>query len=143
MAKVSKNFDDEEFKCPCGCGRKDIYFFLVDKLQELRDILGAPVYVTSGVRCEKYNKEIGGYENSPHIRGKAADIKAKGYSPASLALKAKFIRYIRIGIYPNHLHIDICPPNPSKFWIVREYGKEPIYSGSERDIIKFIRKNIK
>lgn len=141
MAKVSKNFDDSEFQCPCGCGRKDISPVLVKHLQNLRDTIGIPINITSGVRCEAYNKQIGGYKDSPHIRGQAADIQAKGYSPVSLALKAKFIEGIRIGIYPNHTHIDVIPPNPSRFWIVKKYGKPPIYSKNETNLIKFTRDN--
>ncbi|GAJ22955.1 unnamed protein product, partial [marine sediment metagenome] len=32
------------------------------------------------------------------------------------------------------------PPNPSKFWLVKNYGQAPIYSGSENNLEKFLRK---
>jgi len=74
-------------------------------------------------------------------KGNAVDIQVKGMSPVKLALIiAKNITGVRIGIYPNHVHIDVLPPNPSKFWLVKNYGQAPIYSGSENNLEKFLRK---
>jgi hypothetical protein len=55
-------------------------------LQPLRDKLGVPVRVSSGFRCRALNshKEVGGAPNSQHLRGEAADIHAKGYTPQQL-----------------------------------------------------------
>ncbi|MEG2649998.1 MAG: D-Ala-D-Ala carboxypeptidase family metallohydrolase, partial [Eubacterium sp.] len=46
-------------------------------IEILRESLGAPVIITSGVRCTRYNAEVGGIEYSRHLRGHAADL----YSP--------------------------------------------------------------
>jgi len=74
-------------------------------------------------------------------KGNAADIQVKGMSPIKLALIiAKNITGVRIGVYPNHVHIDVLPPNPSRFWLVKKYGDNPIYSGSETNLEKFLRK---
>jgi hypothetical protein len=55
-------------------------------LQPLRDKLGVPVRISSGFRCRALNshKEIRGAPNSQHLRGEAADIHAKGYTPQQL-----------------------------------------------------------
>lgn len=55
-------------------------------LQPLRDQLGVPVRVSSGFRCRALNshKAVGGAPNSQHLRGEAADIHAKGYTPQQL-----------------------------------------------------------
>ena len=140
--KLSKNFDSSEFACPC-CGKKCISLDLVIKLQELRDRVGEPIYVTSGVRCAGYNKKIDGVNNSPHIEGLAADIQVKGISPITIAYVANRTKDIRLGIYPNHLHIDIVPPHPSKYWLVKKYGDKYIYSGKEKDLAKFLEKEVK
>lgn len=51
---------------------------LVDKiLDPLREAWGAPIIVTSGYRCDKLNKLVGGATNSQHRRGEAADIRTK------------------------------------------------------------------
>lgn len=43
-------------------------------LQPIRDRYGKPIVVTSGFRCEKLNKAVGGVKNSQHVLGEAADI---------------------------------------------------------------------
>jgi len=43
-------------------------------LQPLREKLRLSVHVTSGYRCLKVNKAIGGATSSQHIKGQAADI---------------------------------------------------------------------
>ena len=43
-------------------------------LQPIRDKYGKPIVVTSGFRCEKLNKAVGGVKNSQHVLGEAADI---------------------------------------------------------------------
>jgi len=140
MAKLSKNFEQWEFACGCGCGYDDIDLKLVDKLQMLRDLVGKPIVITSGCRCHDYNKHIGGVISSPHLEGLAADIQVSGMAPTTLAILADRIKYIRIGIYEKHLHIDVKPANPSKYWLVK--GNKYIYSDKEKDLNKFLKKNL-
>ena len=50
---------------------------LIDKvLDPLRTAYGAPIIVTSGYRCEKLNKVVGGAASSQHVKGQAADIRS-------------------------------------------------------------------
>lgn len=44
-------------------------------LDPLREAWGAPIIVTSGYRCQKLNKAVGGASNSQHLYGQAADIR--------------------------------------------------------------------
>ena len=49
---------------------------LIEKvLDPLREAYGKPIIVTSGYRCEKLNKLVGGSASSQHKKGEAADIK--------------------------------------------------------------------
>lgn len=43
-------------------------------LQPIRDAYGQPIIVTSGFRCLKLNKAVGGAKHSDHMFGCAADI---------------------------------------------------------------------
>lgn len=48
---------------------------LVDNvLDPLREWYGKPIYISSGYRCPKLNKAVGGVANSFHTKGFAADI---------------------------------------------------------------------
>ena len=75
MTRLAKNFDSQEMKCNC-CSRVRVDEKLIQGLQKLRDRLGVPVIITSGYRCEKHNKEVGGAINSLHLTGQAADFTA-------------------------------------------------------------------
>lgn len=67
------NFKKTEFKCTC-CGGygNGIATTLLDVLQALRNKYGNLI-VTSGYRCSKCNKRVGGASNSAHLKGQAAD----------------------------------------------------------------------
>ena len=157
MGNLTEHFSLWEFKCPCSqCKKKKIHIDmnLVTRLEEVRRRVGGkPVNITSGVRCRAQNDRVGGASNSPHlpfyvtIKGKkvlrgcvAADIQVKGADPIFVAMMAETVSGMRIGIYPNHVHIDVMPPSPSKFWLVKKYGEAPIYSGNEKDLQNFLRK---
>lgn len=51
-------------------------------LDPLRRIHQQPVVITSGYRCEKLNKAVGGVSNSWHQKGNAADIHIKDEAEA-------------------------------------------------------------
>lgn len=78
------NFKLEEFRCKCtkSC---DGYPVLLDKdllinLENLRVHYKNPINITSGIRCKKHNKEVGGSATSGHLKGKASDIYISNYS---------------------------------------------------------------
>lgn len=76
-----KHFTMNEFRCRCGClmtaeVSSNIERLVGNVLDPLRERYGKPIYVTSGYRCTKRNKAVGGVPNSQHLRGEAADITA-------------------------------------------------------------------
>lgn len=54
---------------------------LVDNLLDpIRERFAVPVIVTSGYRCERLNKLVGGVDNSQHMKGEAVDFCFAGFS---------------------------------------------------------------
>ncbi len=45
-------------------------------LDPLREAYGKPIVVTSGYRCEKLNRVLGGAKTSQHVPGEAVDIRS-------------------------------------------------------------------
>lgn len=43
-------------------------------LQPIRDEYGEPIVISSGFRCSRLNKAVGGSPSSQHVKGEAADI---------------------------------------------------------------------
>jgi len=86
--KLSKNFSLEELtfsitannhginNTPNAEAKACLRRLAVDVLQPIRDAWGQPIVVTSGYRCPRLNKAVGGVANSQHVYGQAADIKA-------------------------------------------------------------------
>ena len=107
---IATHFNLSEFACPC-CNLVMLHPKLHAKLVELRNILERPVYITSGYRCSKYNRQIGGVLNSYHCIGLAADIKVKDINLITLLEICENIDFAGIGLYEkkNFLHLDVRP----------------------------------
>lgn len=48
---------------------------LCKELQKIRDVYGKPIIVSSGYRCPRLNRAVGGVASSQHMTAAAADIK--------------------------------------------------------------------
>lgn len=150
MAKITRNFSEEEFACKCKvrglferdpftyCGGLAIYDMnLVTKLQLLRDRINAqhkgdkevPIIINSGYRCPAYNRRsqssgqgVSGAMWSQHMLGKAADITVPHYTPEEVARFAKELGFSFIGIYDTFTHVDVRSGVDEP--IIRDYRKE-------------------
>lgn len=106
-----KYFTLDEFACKC-CGElpaKGMNTALLRKLDELRAKLGCPIIVTSGYRCPRHNQEIGGVDNSQHVKGNAADIYCTERSVYELYTLCLEVGFDGIGYYPmdGFVHVDM------------------------------------
>lgn len=99
------SFKPEEFKCGCG-GRYCSGYPTRMKakelkhLQRIRDHFGKPMIVTSGLRCKRYNAQLGGSsQQSRHLKGYACDFYMAGVTD-TLANRKRSIKWIKK--QPNH-----------------------------------------
>lgn len=116
MGDLSKNFSKLEIMCPCNCGANRISPLLIEKLQKVRNIIGRPIIITSGVRCEFYNTSINASMNSSHIPdgfgiGNAVDIACPNsqHRYELVEVAQKFFNRIGIsgGSYGGFVHLDV------------------------------------
>jgi len=84
--------------------------------QVIRDQIGLPIYISSGVRSPETNQRVGGSPTSSHLKGLAVDISTNSVG----AEISKRNRYVivdtliglgvnRIGIGKTFIHFDIDP----------------------------------
>jgi len=102
-----KYFRKEEFTCPC-CGQNLIKDMFIERLDIARGIAGIPFVITSGYRCPKHNKELGGVPDSAHIKGLAADIKTNNSRDRFKIISALLqVGFNRIGVGKDFIHVDL------------------------------------
>ncbi|MFC1693312.1 YcbK family protein [Candidatus Latescibacterota bacterium] len=109
---VTEHFMYSDFICPCCDTLKHVPAFYrhVPLLEQMWEIFGFPIVVTSGYRCKRHNADVGGAPRSWHLLF-ATDIKPEEeYSD-----KLSEIRDVAedlfsgIGIYETHIHLDLRP----------------------------------
>ena len=107
-----KYFKREEFACRCGrCGGfpAEPQKKLITTADRVRQILGAPATVSSGVRCTAHNASVGGVVNSRHLKGKAMDFSVRGKTARqvlAVVQEQPEIRYA-YAIDGSWVHMDI------------------------------------
>ena len=108
-----KYFDRDEFKCKCGKYCNGFPVEMQEKLirvaDRVRGHFGASARVSSGVRCETHNANVGGVANSRHKLGKAMDFRIEGKAAKEVleyVQKQSDIRYA-YAIDSQYVHMDI------------------------------------
>ena len=106
---INQYFNRKEFACSCGCGFDAVDKVLLDVLTTVREHFNTPVTITSGCRCESHNKKIGGAKKSYHVRGKAADIKVRGFHAEEVYnfISQQCPSHFGVILYPSWVHIDV------------------------------------
>jgi len=109
---------DKKFRCGC-CNENQIDPRVEAMHSSIEADTGEKLIVTSGYRCAKHNKEIGGSETSSHLKGLAWDVAVNGsrqrYHVLHSALK---MGIHRIGIGKGFIHLDIDrSKDPRVIWM--------------------------
>lgn len=119
MGNLTKNFKEEEFFCKCSnliCSGKRcgiISLELVEKIQKVRDLLDAKIFVLSGLRCPFWNEHENGHQSSFHLPkwGLAADLAIEAawqkWRIIELYLMAEKVGFNGLGFYGTFIHVDL------------------------------------
>ncbi|MFI3323034.1 MAG: D-Ala-D-Ala carboxypeptidase family metallohydrolase [Rikenellaceae bacterium] len=117
--KLSKNFTLSEFTKSATAKLNNIdntisvvalsrvQYLVRNLLQPLRDKYGKPLTVSSGYRCEKLNKAVGGVPTSQHTKGEAADVKCDNPIALLDVLLHSGLEFDQAILYPTFLHLSI------------------------------------
>lgn len=92
---------------------ESIRVIINELLDPLRERYGKPIYVNSGYRCPKHNREVGGVPNSQHTCGEAADIRCDDL-PRLVELIEESGKYDQLIIYPTFVHISYKRRGPNR-----------------------------
>ena len=104
-----KYFTPSEFSCKCGCAcATQVEPTLLRLADAVRSHFDAPCIVSSGIRCEKHNKAVGGVSGSRHLTGKAMDFRIQGKTALETLsfVQTLPIRYA-YAIDKNYVHMDV------------------------------------
>lgn len=115
---MSKYFSKKELACKCGCGKSDISEELLSKLDDLREVFGRPIVLSSACRCVAHNKSSGGSPDSSHMKGLAADIRCID-SGTRLILVSQLLKlgFDRVGIAKDFIHVDVDKDKPKCIYL--------------------------
>lgn len=112
--KLSDHFISDEFDCPCDkCVLTLIDLALVERLEQVRTLLSAPIRINSGYRCAGYQADLRarGYETasgiSQHELGRAADIMSEPVVGTVLEKIARAAGFKAVGVGGTWIHVDM------------------------------------
>lgn len=83
-------------------------------LEKVRALLGQPMHIDSGYRCQALNKAVGGVPNSAHVDGYAADFICPAYgTPLEIAraIVASGIAFDQCICEGTWCHVSFDPRN--------------------------------
>lgn len=106
-----KHFQPYEFDSPDlpGSGHQMDHDF-IKLLDEIRELVGQPLYINSGFRTLTHNFMIDGKKDSAHLHGYAADIRCTNSTLRyKLQKAANQVGIRRIGIAKTFIHLDNSP----------------------------------
>jgi hypothetical protein len=114
-------FEPSEWRCHCGrpeCDApKELDVVLATRLDALRESIGRPLILTSGIRCAYWNAHEGGAPDSKHLTGEAVDIACRDDRLRYELLRHCLIRpevwFPFIELAPHHVHLDTVFRGPS------------------------------
>lgn len=121
---ASKYFSFKELECKDGiCKEQFMNDQFLDMLDEVRELYGQPILVTSAFRCAHHQNTLRqkGYETasgtSSHEQGIAADIRptTMEFMPQLLGAVQQVFKNYSIGVASGFIHVDSRPGGPRRW----------------------------
>jgi zinc D-Ala-D-Ala carboxypeptidase len=107
-----RNFKKSEFDCR-HTGRNEMKPEFMERLQELRNLYGRPMVVSSGYRDPSHPIEARKQEPGAHSTGRACDIAIQGGEALQLMALAVHVGFTGVGVQQKgdgrYLHLDDLP----------------------------------
>lgn len=123
MALLSPHFTDDEFRCRCQrpeCPAPPRPApTLLTALETLRTIIGRPLVIASGLRCDYWNRFVGGQPGSEHLTGHAADVACDTSQARYQLIHAALTHGVtRLGVDRAFVHVGVSPSHPQQVvWV--------------------------
>lgn len=124
--QLTPHFKRSEFACKCGGKYCNPRYMnpdprLVDMCEVIREYVDTPIRISSGCRCNTWNKQQGGVDSSAHCYGFAADLHCSiGSEKLFKAIqelynqgKLPFLCYCQRYISKDFCHLD-CDVNKKR-----------------------------
>lgn len=93
----------------------NLMILIVECLQPIRNMVCKPMIISSGFRCPKLNKIVGGKDNSQHLTGQAVDFQIKDFTT-----KEAYEYIKKGGFYYDQLILEY---SKGKTWVHISYNK--------------------
>jgi hypothetical protein len=97
----------QEFRCKCSyddCSYTLVLDRTVSSFFLTRKHFGKPIIVTSGFRCQRHNKDVGGLATSFHKAGAAIDIQPRDLADLDLLEQRAKVFFDVVIRYDTFLH---------------------------------------
>ena len=111
------NFKPEEFACS-HCGKQEMDFDFLKKLQDLRTCCGFSFVITSAYRCLEHPYEINKKTPGIHTLGKAVDILCSHEKAFNIVTLASSFGFTGIGVNQKgssrFIHLDTYNGNSDR-----------------------------
>jgi uncharacterized protein YcbK (DUF882 family) len=130
VGDLTERLSRHEFACKCGCGFDTVDITMAKTLELAADHFQTElkcgrvkIIITSGCRCKKHNRSIGGAADSQHLFGRAADhklyvVELGRESQINPDLVAQFYEDIDapgVGWYRGRTHVDTRSNGPARW----------------------------
>ena len=115
---------------PDALAMASIRNFLAPGMQQVRDLIGAPINISSGYRAPQVNAAVGGSRSSQHMQGLAADFTAPFFgTPIQIAraIVASHIKFDQLIQEGSWVHISFSAAPRRQALIIDARGTRPMW----------------